>query len=391
MATKPLSHIRVLELGGYIALPYCTSLLRSLGADVVKVEKPVVGDDFRRGLNALSPYFVQYNAGKRSLAIDLKSPEGIAVVRDLIPHFDVVVENMRPGKLESLGLGPESCKAINPALIYTSINGFGDGGPLADRPAYDTIGQAYGGIYSLLGDPGGAQLSGTIFADLVSGMCTVTGVLAGLVARDASGEGHVVKTSIMEAMSAITVDAMTQYFETRVDPSRQSRHPQAQNFCLLTSTGESIAVHLSSSQKFWMRFCEALGQPELVSDSRFLDYHARVEHYFELTPIVQSAFLQRSFAEWEKLLTELDVPFAPVLTMSSYAKHPQVEWLEMLEDSSTVPLVRAPWRFDGTRPDRGGPTPHVGEHSREILSEILDNPAIDELVRAGVVFAADAP
>jgi crotonobetainyl-CoA:carnitine CoA-transferase CaiB-like acyl-CoA transferase len=165
MQHKPLTGIRILELGGYISLPYATSMLSALGADVVKVEKPGTGDDFRRGDNDRSPNFIQHNAGKRSLSVDLKSPAGVALVKALIPRFDVLVENLRPGKLAAIGLSRADCAALRPDLVYGSLTGFGNGGPLAQRPAYDTIGQSFGGLYSLSSNAGTAQLSGTIFAE----------------------------------------------------------------------------------------------------------------------------------------------------------------------------------------------------------------------------------
>jgi crotonobetainyl-CoA:carnitine CoA-transferase CaiB-like acyl-CoA transferase len=384
---KPLHGIRILEIGGYIALPYGSSMLCALGAEVVKVEKPGEGDDFRRRANDKSPFFIQYNAGKRSIGIDLKTPGGIDVIKALLPRFDVLLENLRPGKLAALGLGPEACRAAHPDLIYGSVNGFGDGGPLRQRPAYDTIGQAFGGMYSLLGSQGSAQLSGGIFADLITGLCTTTGVLAALVGRASSGTAPRFETSIMESISTLTVDALTQYFETGTNPSRESRHPQAQNFCLKTASDDSIAVHLSSSQKFWHRFCCALGRQDLLDDPRFAQYRDREVHYFELVPIVEAEFITRPAREWEKILTEHDVPFAPVLTMSGYASHPQVEWLELLEEQSDIPLLRPPWRFNGVRPDRGGVAPRVGQHTRDIAGEIYDGEQIDELLGAGILYA----
>ena len=389
MEQKPLTGIRVLEIGGYISLPYGTSLLSALGAEVVKVEKPGDGDDFRRKANDRSPFFIQYNAGKRSLSVDLKHPAGVALVKALVPRFDVVLENLRPGKLAALGLGPQDCAALRPDIIYGSVNGFGDGGPLRDRPAYDTIGQAFGGIYSLLGEPGSAQLSGTIFADLITGLVSAAGVLAALVGRGTFGTGQLVETSIMEAISTLTVDAMTQYFETGVDPSRQSRHPQAQNFCLETASGHNIAVHLSSSEKFWQSLCEALNRRDLAEDPRFSTYSVREANYFQLVPIIEAEFRTKPASEWEKLLTDFDVPFAPVLTMSSYAAHPQVQWLDLIEppQDNGVSLLRPPWRFGGDRPDRGGAAPRVGQHTREIAAEVYDGAQIEELLASNVISA----
>lgn len=384
---KPLSGIRVLEIGGYISMPMGGALLGALGADVIKVESPA-GDDFRRRDNDRSPYFAQYNAGKRSLAVDMKTPEGLALVKELLPSTDVLFENMRPGKLAALGLDPEVCAALRPDLVFASVNGFGDGGPLRDRPAYDTIGQAFGGIYSLLGEPGHARLSGTILADLVTGLTSATGVLAALVGRGRAGSGVRVDTSLYEAVSILTADALSQYVDTGSDPSRTTRHPQAQNFCAPTASGESIAVHLSSSDKFWRNLCAALERPDLPEDPRFTPYRHREANYFALVPIVEAEFARRPLAEWEERLTRFDVPFAPVQTMSSYVEHPQTRWLELFEPGAYgMSLLRPPWRFDGARPDRGGPTPRIGEHTREIAGEVYDDERVEKLIATGVLVA----
>ncbi|MET7508509.1 CaiB/BaiF CoA-transferase family protein [Streptomyces albidoflavus] len=389
MHHKPLNGIRVLELGGYISAPYASSLLCALGAEVVKVEKPGVGEDFRRLKNDRSPYFIQYNAGKRSLAVDLKQPEGLALVKALVPRFDVVLENLRAGKLTALGLGPSECALLRPDLVYASVTGFGNGGPLAHRPAYDTMGQAFGGLYSLLGDAGSPQLSGTILADLITGVSTATGVLAALVGRGSTGAGQHVETSVMEAVSTLAADAVCQYFDDgRTDPSRQSRHPQAQNFCLKTASGEDIAVHLSSSQKFWQCLLRAMERHDLGDDPRFATYPDRERNYFELVEIVAAEFRTRPGSEWEKRLTDADVPFAPVLTVSGVMAHPQTEWLELVEpEGNGVSLLRPPWRFGGIRPDRGGVAPRVGQHTREVAGEVYDASRVEELLAAGVLFA----
>jgi crotonobetainyl-CoA:carnitine CoA-transferase CaiB-like acyl-CoA transferase len=386
--TEPLGDIRILELGGYIAGPYATSLLCALGAEVVKVEKPGTGDDFRRHANDRSLYFIQYNAGKRSLGVDLKRDEGVALVKALIPRFDVVVENLRPGKLAAMGLGAADCARLRPDIIFASVTGFGSGGPLEQRPAYDTIGQAVGGLYSVLSDANAAQLSGTCMGDLISGLSMAMGVLAALVGRAKSGSGQRVETSLMEAVSTLTIDAITQYFDTgRHDPSRQSRHPQAQNFCIKTASGEDIAIHLSSSQKFWLRFLDAIGRRDLADDPRFESYSQRVEHYVELVEIVKAEFIKRPSHEWEHRLAANDVPFAPVLTTSGYLGHPQTEWLDLVEvEHNGVSLIRPPWRFDGSRPRRAGVAPRVGQHTRELAAEVYDDAVVEELLEAGVLF-----
>ena len=387
----PLTGIRVLELGAYISGTYAAAILSALGADVVKVEPPKGGDPFRRSIENGSPYFVQYNAGKRSIAVDLKRSEGIELVKALLPRFDVLIENFRPGKMASLGLGPEVCKAINPNLIYSSVSGFGDGGPLRDRAAYDSIGQSMSGFYSIMNDPGIPRLTGTCVADLLTAIITASGILAALVGRDrsASKEGGIVQTSLFEAMSSITIDAMTQMFETGESPTRQTRHPQAQNFCLLTASGDSITLHLSSSEKFWCALAAAMDRKDLLEDPRFGRFADRQDNFWELKPIVEEEFKKRTREEWEERLTAEDVPFAPVLTMKEVAEHPQTQWLELIEpqkDGNT--LVRPPWRFDGERPARPTLAPRIGEHSTEIAAEVCSEKAIAQLIASGVISQA---
>jgi crotonobetainyl-CoA:carnitine CoA-transferase CaiB-like acyl-CoA transferase len=301
------------------------------------------------------------------------------------------MENMRPGKMAALGLSQADCAKLNPALVYSSVTGFGSGGPLEQRAAYDTMGQAVGGLYSVLGNAGHAQLAGTCMADLITGLTNAAGVLAALVGRARTGAGQHVETSLMESVSILTIDALTQYFEDgHQNPSRQSRHPQAQNFCLQTATGEDIAIHLSSSQKFWQALCDAMGRPDLAEDPRFLTYDRRADHYFELVEIVEAEFITKPALLWEKLLTKHDVPFAPVLTMGDFIDHPQTEWLHLVEpEHQGVALVRPPWRFGGARPERSGPAPRVGQDTRAIAAEVCDSERIEEMLSSGALFADD--
>lgn len=389
----PLQGFRVLELSAYISGPYAGAILGSLGADVVKVEPPKGGDAFRRNVGSGSPYFAQYNAGKRSIAIDLKRPEGIALVKALLPRFDVVIENSRPGKMAQLGLGAEDCKAINPRIIYASVSGFGDSGPLRDRAAYDSIGQSIGGYYAIMNDPGQARLTGTCIADLVSGMVNAMGIMAALAGRgNGNGGGTVLKTSLLEAMSTVTIDAITQYYETGASPTRQTRHPQAQNFCLLTASGDSITLHLSSSEKFWRCLVSAMDRPDLLEDPRFTRYADRMDNFDDLKLIVEAEFLKRDRAAWEHLLTVEDVPFAPVLSIQEVTEHAQTTHLDLIETAADGHvLVRPPWRINDARPHRSGPTPVVGEHTVEVASEVLAPHAIADLLAAKVILQAADP
>lgn len=393
MKSQPLAGIRVLEIGAYISAPYGSLLLASLGAEVVKVE-PLEGEAFRRGIDNRSAYFIQYNTGKKSIAVNLKKPTGVGLVKSLIPKFDVLMENMRPGKMDALGLGEKACREINPHLVYASVSGFGSGGPWVNRPAYDSIGQSIGGIYSIMNDAGKGRLTGTCIADLITGMTNAMGVLAALLGRErhAKREGSLMETSLLEAMSTLTVDALTHAFEVGEDPVRNSRHPQAQNFLLQTADGGGIVMHLSVSQKFWGALARVIGREDLIHNPRYRTYDDRRvrAHYEEIVQIMEAAFLTKPRAQWEALLIQADVPFAPVLTMHEVAEHEQTQWLDMYGPTvQGIPTLRSPWRFDGERPPRSDMAAHVGEHTREVLSEILTADEISALAATGDILIAE--
>lgn len=382
MKSKPLAGIRILELGAYISAPYAGSLLCALGAEVVKVEPPQGGDAFRRGLNEKSPYFIQYNAGKKSIAVNLKDPAGVTLIKSLLPRFDVVLENFRPGKMAALGLGADQCREINPRLIYASVSGFGDGGPMRDRPAYDSIGQSMGGLYSILNDEGVPRLTGTCMADLITAISAAMGILAALVGRelDPLREGVCMETSLLESVSLLTIDAMTQREELGASPTRQSRHPQGQNFCLKTASGESITVHLSSSQKFWEALVRSLDRYDLLENPAYATFHQRVVCHKNLTAILQDEFATRPFADLAALLAQADVPFAPVMDLQGLLHDPQMQWLGLLgSETGNTNIVCPPWRFAGVRPSRPDLPPRVGEHTAAIAYEVLTEDELNAL------------
>ena len=388
---KPLTGIRVLDFGAFVAGPYCGTILAGLGAEVVKVEPTKGGDAFRRGKGVEDPYFVQMNAGKKSLAVDLKSPDGVALIKSLLPGFDVLIENTRPGKMAAMGLGPEVVKAINPSLIYASVSGFGDGGPWRDRAAYDTIGLSMSGFLSIMSDDGDVKLAGTCIGDLTTALVLVIGIVSSLVGRERGGQkGVAIQTSLLEAMTTITIDAMTQSFETGHSPHRESRHPSAQSFALKTADNAAITVHMSSSQKFWEGFAKAMDRPDLTTDPRFLTYADRKQNYFDLRSIAEAEFLQHDRDEWERRLIAADVPFAPVVTGQELPEHPQMKWLDAYEPprEDGLRLVRPPWRFDGTRSDQPNGAPELGQHSREVASSVLEPDEVERLIARGIISQA---
>jgi formyl-CoA transferase len=389
MSSRPLEGIRVLEIAAYISGPYAGAILAALGAEVVKIEPPE-GDAFRIGRGTGSPFFTQYNAGKKSVVVNLKSPDGVALVKSMLPKFDVLIENMRPGKLAALGLGPDACWAENPELICASVSGFGSGGPWADRPAYDSIGQALGGFYTVMNDAENVRLTGTCIADLITAINTTLGILASLVGRmrKADGKGVHIETSVFEAVTTLTIDAMTQALDTDIDPIRETRHPQAQNFCLKTASGGYIVMHLSSSQKFWRGLMKAVGRPEVAEDPLFATYASRTEpaNFAMIKAMLEGEFAKLPRDEWEKRLIEADVPFSPALTMREVISHPQMQWLGVLgEEAAGHRLVNPPWRMDGQRPQRMPHVPQIGEDTQSVLSEFVDSARLAELVAGGAV------
>jgi crotonobetainyl-CoA:carnitine CoA-transferase CaiB-like acyl-CoA transferase len=385
---RPLSGIRVLDLGSFIAGPYAAEIMAMLGADVVKIEPTIGGDPFRRGEGTGSPYFVQANAGKRSLAVNLKAPEGRDLVKALLPNFDVFIENSRPGVMERLGLGADVVRTINPSIIYASASGFGDGGPWRDRAAYDTMGLSMSGFLSLMSDKGEFQLAGTCIGDLTTGLVSALGIVSALVGREISPDrqGAELKTSLLEAMTTMTIDALTQMFETGERPHRESRHPAANSFCPRTADGSSIAVHLSSPQKFWLAFLKAMDNPAFGDDPRFSTYADRRANYFELRPLVEAEFLKHSKEEWERRLIEADVPFAPIVSVDELPDNEQMKWLDMFEpERNGQRLVRAPWRINGERPGKPTWAPNIGAHTRELALEVLNPEVVDALIVKGVL------
>lgn len=390
--TQPLSGIRVLDFGAFVAGPYAGTILASLGAEVVKVEPVRGGDAFRRGLGTQDPFFTQMNAGKKSLSVDLKHPEGVALIKALVPDFDVLIENSRPGVMDRLGLGADVLRKINPKLVYSSVSGFGDGGPWKDRAAFDTIGLSAIGFNSIMSDEGNPRLAGTCIGDLATALVSVIGIVAALTGRFRSeeGTGAEVKSSLMEAMTTITIDAMTQAFQTGKNPSRESRHPAGNTFCLKTSDGGAMSVHLSSSQKFWEGFLKAMGREDLNEDPRFSVYAQRVANYFELRPIVEAEFLKHDRDTWEEKLSAADVPHTPVYAALEVPEHPQMQWLDMYEPARAdgLRLVKAPWRFDDQRAGKSQGAPELGQNTREVALKVLSEEDVERLLGSGVLVQA---
>jgi len=393
----PLSGVRVLDLTRVVAGPYCSMFLGDLGAEVVKVEQPGAGDDTRGWgppfAGGESAYYLCINRNKQSLTLDLKSQRAVELLRQLVKAADVILENFRPGTMERLGLGEKELREINPRLIYASLTGFGADGPMSDWPGYDLIVQAWGGLMSITGTPDGEPVKvGVAIIDLVAGLMLGKAITAALFVREKIGVGQRIDTSLLEAEVASLINVGSNYLVGGKVPSRWGNaHPNIvpyQNF----QTADGYLVIGVASEVIWQRFCEAIGQTDLIEDSRFADNSKRVENRSELIALLSQIFLQRRNDAWFKLLTDAEVPCSPVQTVDQVFQAPQVLQRDMLieVDHPTAGKVRMagiPVKFSVTPATVRLPPPLLGEHNETILKSWLGLSAdsIGELKKEKVI------
>lgn len=374
----PLSGLRVLELGQYIAAPFAGRLLADLGADVIKVEVPGIGDPMRRwegGTRPYSPQFAAYNLGKRSIVLDLKSAAGVAALKTLAGDADVLLENFRPGVLDRLGVGSKVLTADNPALVYCGLTGFGADGPYADRPSYDTVISAMSGMYSLLRPADRPSPVGPALSDLLSGMFAVQGILAALHHRGGTGRGQVVDVTMLGSMAGFLTEAITSTLETGSSPQPNTRQRRAQAYGAVAADGKAFVVHLSVPEKFWHALTEAFDTKEWRDDPRFATRADRFEHYDQLDALIKQAAARRPRDEWFALFLERDLPHGPLNTLADLADDPQVGAMGLLtdvpmEEGAPLRTTRPAVEFsDGTATRRCAP-PRLGQHTDAVLSAL---------------------
>jgi formyl-CoA transferase len=349
-----LDGITVIEVANYVSGPYATMLLGDLGATVLKVEGPD-GDPFRGwGTTEYSPTFGSLNRNKKSVVVDLKTPEGIDTLRGLIAGADVVVNNFRPGTMERMGLGYDDVKASNERLVYCAITGFGDLGPYRDFPGYDTVGQGMSGLLSLLTDIKAPQPMGISLSDHLGGIFACYGVMAALLARERTGRGQRVETSLIESSIAFLAENAANFFEgAGKPPSRATRTHLAQVFAFVAGDGKPFVVHLSSPPKFWQGLLAATERPDLGTDERFSTRPARVKNYDALAAELTAVFAGADRATWLAKLRAADVPCGPLNDFQEVFDDPQVQALGLKHalphpTRGTVSVVGSPVRLSDT-------------------------------------------
>ena len=330
-----LEGIKVLDITSYIAGPYASLLLADLGAEVYKIETPGVGDPFRtwdKEPKNYSPSFCSLNRNKKSITLDMKTPEGQEVFLRLAKDADVIVENLRPGVVDRLGIGYEAIKAINPKIIYCSISAFGQDGPYRKRPGYDTLGQSLSGLLSVLTDLEAPHGPGAAFSDHLGGLFGCYGILAAIAARERTGVGQKVETSLLEASICFLGMPMTQYLFSKQVPSMRSRIKTAGVYALVAGDGKPFVIHLSHPPKFWIGVTEVLGRPDFQTDARTKDRHARSQNYEFICETFTAIVKTAPRDHWLKLLQEKDVPCAPINNFAEVFEDPQVKHLDRLID-----------------------------------------------------------
>ncbi len=393
----PLAGIKVLDLTRVLAGPYCTMFLGDLGAEVVKIEQPEVGDDTRAWgppfVGGESAYFLCINRNKKSVTLDLKSNQAVGLLRRLAEGADVLVENFRPGTMERLGLGERELRAVNPRLIYASLSGFGADGPMKDWPGYDLIIQAWGGLMSVTGMPDGEPTKvGVAIVDIVAGLMLGKAILAALFARERTGVGQKLETSLLEAEVACLINAGSNYLVGGVVPGRWGNaHPNIVPYQSFKSRDSYLVIGVAG-EAIWRRFCQAIGMAGLADDPRFARNPQRVEHRGELIDILTEIFLQRDTAAWMTLLIGAGVPCAPVQTIDQVFLAPQVIAREMVVQvphptAGTIRMAGLPVKFSGTPASIRLAPPLLGQHTAEVLRSWLklDDSAIDDLKSKGVI------
>lgn len=373
---KVLSGIKVLEQGTFITGPAAGMFLADLGAEVIKIEQPGAGDPFRAFRGGLySPHFQTYNRNKRSITLNPKLPEDAAVFDELVKDADVYIQNFRPGAADRLGAGEARLRGLNPRLVYCAISGFGQTGPAAGRPAYDTVAQAASAFLKLLVNPANPRVVGPALADAMTGFYAAYGVLGAIVERGRTGLGRKVEVSMLEAMCHFNLDAFTHYFSEDEVMGPYSRPSVSQSYVLECADGLWIALHMSSPEKFWQGLANAIERPRLFDDPRFATREARIVHQEDLIDLLGGLFRGQTRATWCERLEAEDVPHAPMYDTREAMEDPQARHLQ-LQVSAPHPeggewrTIRSPVSFDGERALEVTAPPTLGADNAAIVRPI---------------------
>jgi CoA:oxalate CoA-transferase len=394
---RPLTGIRVLDLSQFLAGPYGSMILGDLGAEVVKIEIPEKGDGSREMpphfIHGQSGYFLSMNRSKKSITLNLKSEAGLQIFYGLVQHADVVYDNFRPVILDRLKIDYDTLKAINPRIISCSVSGYGHSGPMRDRPAFDLVMQAMGGIMSYTGPQGGEPVRmGAPMGDLAGGIFAAHGVLAALYERERTGVGRRVDVALLDSQIALLIYRAVYYFLAgEVAEPAGSGHVSAVPIGAFKTQDIHIVID-ANGDKFWRALCVAVERPEMADDPRFVDRAGRLKHVEELMETLQTIFLTRPGEEWLRRLDEAGVPSGPINTVDRALSDPQVQARNMVVEVHNahygeVNLTGSPIKFNDTDDRDFLAPPTLSEHTQAILSEWLGmtSEQVNQLREQGVV------
>ena len=393
--TAALENIKVVDLTRTLAGPFCTMMLGDMGADVIKIEEPERGDETRSWTpfwNGESTQFLSFNRNKRSLSVNLKEKEGLDVVLSLAAEADVMIESFRAGALERMGLGYEAVKAVNPDIIYCSISGYGRSGPLAEKPGYDLIIQAYSGLMHLTGEPDGSPLRvGFSLVDLFTGMMAYGSIMTALYNRDKTGKGQWIEAALLDGQVATMSYHATGYMGTGVEPHRLgSGHPSLVPYQSFPAS-DGFFILGCANDGLWDRLCRAMERPDLLEDPRFKTNTDRVAHRPECIDTLSETFAAKTVSEWVGIISDAGVPCGPINRVSDVVNDPQVLARNMIADlpHPNVPDLKvpsSPLKLMETPASLRMPPPLLGQHNGDILRELGYQPEqVEKLREKGVI------
>jgi len=399
-----LDDIRIVDITRALAGPYCTMMLGDFGAEVIKVERPESGDESRGwgppfvgeaygSYPGESAYFLSANRNKRSLTVNFKDPAGLEIIRGLVQISDVFIENFRTGVLDKMGLGVSHLTEQNPGLIYCSISGYGRSGPYQERPGYDAIIQAEGGLMGITGPvEGPPSRTGIPIIDITSGMFAASAILAALYERTRSGKGQHIDVSLFDTQVALLANVASNYLISREPPKRQGNaHPNIAPYEAFQAKDKGFVMG-AANQRQWEQLCETIHQDNLKTDPRFLTNQDRVKNRPELVDTLNGWFSEKKAEVWLSLFQKAGLPCGPINTVPEVFEHPQVQARNLVletEHSSAgmIPLTGFPYKLSRTPAELHAPPPRLGEHNREILEGLLrySPEEVSAFQKAGVI------
>jgi formyl-CoA transferase len=379
---QALEDVKVLDLSRILAMPYCSMMLGDLGAEIIRVERPGTGDETRQWgppwKGDQSAYYLSINRNKKSITVDLKKKEGQEIILQLARRSDILLENFLPGALAGMGLGYEQIKAINPGIIYASVTGYGQTGPYKNQPGWDFIIQAQGGVMSITGEPDGPPMKvGVAIVDITAGFFACSAILAALHYREKTGIGQRLDISLLDTQVAWLANQAGNYLVSGKVPGRLGNaHPNIVPYeTFQAKDGGYLALGVGSNNQ-WQKFCALARLEPLANDPRYATNPKRVENRKELVAYLQQVFLQKTSEEWLKILTEAEIPNAPINTLDRVFADPQVRAREMLVEmehpvGGKYQLVGSPLKLSETPVQYRIPPPFLGEHTEEVLRDVL--------------------